>query len=295
MRSRAAIVAVYVLLAAFAVAPCLCSCGESSPTQGGMDETLRIGYAIEAPYAFLDPAGEVTGIDPEVAKRVADRLGVKEIRWVLTEFGSLISGLQTGRFDVIAAGMFITAARAESVDFSRPTFRVRQGLLVPARNPAGLHSYEDAVSDAAVKVAVISGAVEERLLLEMGIARDRLVRVPEALAGVRAVESGVADALALSSPTFCWMRLNGQLGTVSVAEPFQQPELAADQLLGFGGFVFRTDDEGLRNAWNEVLGSFVGSQEHLELLAAFGMTSSELPGGVTTEQIIRAETVEAAP
>src|SRR5690606_16634992 len=67
---------------------------------------LRVGYAIEAPYAFLDEDGRVTGEAPETARWVARRLGRGEPEWVLTEFGSLIGQLQEGRFDVIACGLF---------------------------------------------------------------------------------------------------------------------------------------------------------------------------------------------
>jgi polar amino acid transport system substrate-binding protein len=41
--------------------------------------TLRIGYAVEAPYAFLGTNGEVTGESPEVARRIASRLGATRI------------------------------------------------------------------------------------------------------------------------------------------------------------------------------------------------------------------------
>jgi polar amino acid transport system substrate-binding protein len=265
------------------------SCGDDSYARLKQSDSIRIGYAVEAPYAFLSGTGEVTGVDPEVARRIVARLGIGEVHWVLTEFGSLIAGLQVGRFDVIAAGMFITKERSELVSFSEPTFHVQQGLLVPGDNPLGLHSYEAAVSNQAVRVAALSGAVEETLLLQMGLPQARLVGVPDALAGVKAVESGVADALALSSPTFHWMALKGELGATTIATPFEQPPGAQEQLLGFGGFAFRQEDEELREAWNAALRDFMGSPEHLSLLAEFGMTQGELPGDVTTGQIIGAK------
>lgn len=64
---------------------------------------IRIGYAIEAPYAFLRADGEVTGESPEVARRVVARLGIPHIEWRLAEFSELISELEDGRIDVIAA------------------------------------------------------------------------------------------------------------------------------------------------------------------------------------------------
>lgn len=99
--------------------------------------TITIGYAVEAPYAFLTPDGTVTGEAPEIAKVMASRLGIGHIAWRQVEFGSLLAELEAGRIDVIAAGMFITPKRADRASFSLPTFRVREGLLVPRGIRAG--------------------------------------------------------------------------------------------------------------------------------------------------------------
>src|SRR3546814_5140271 len=79
---------------------------------------IRIGFANEAPYGFATPDGKLTGEAPEVAKAVLKKMGINEVDGVLTEFGSLIPGLKAGRFDIIAAGMFITPARCNEVAFS---------------------------------------------------------------------------------------------------------------------------------------------------------------------------------
>ncbi|MBL8112631.1 MAG: transporter substrate-binding domain-containing protein, partial [Acidobacteria bacterium] len=124
---------------------------------------LRVAYAVEPPYAYVGADGQVTGESPELARRVIGGLGIPEVRFIQTEFGSLLPGLQAGRYDVVASGMFITPERARVVSFSIPTFRVRQGLLVREGNPRDLHSYRDAVASPEVRVAVVSGSVEETL------------------------------------------------------------------------------------------------------------------------------------
>jgi Bacterial extracellular solute-binding proteins, family 3 len=126
-------VGVIVIVAAFSTAIVLRFLRDQSLTRLQQEGTIRIGYAVEAPYAFLKPGGEVTGESPKVAKQIVARPGIRRIEWRQSEFGSLISGLESGRFDVIAAGMFITPERAQRVSFSEPTFHVQQGLLVPKR------------------------------------------------------------------------------------------------------------------------------------------------------------------
>lgn len=235
---------------------------------------IRIGYAVEAPYAFLTPDGEVTGEAPEVAKQMAARLGIPRIQWRQTEFASLMDELEAGRIDLIAAGMFVTPERMERVAFSVPTFQVRQGLLVKAGNPLQLHAYRQAVEKESARIAVLSGAVEERLLRKLGMTEPRLLVVPDALTGRVAVESGNADGLALSLPTVRWMALTQQLGRTEMATPFEH---APEEQLGYGAFAFRKKDRRLLAAWNESLQSYLGSPEHQALAAQFGFTPAELP------------------
>lgn len=146
--------------AALAAAPAL-----GQPAQG--DRVLRAGYAIEAPYAFLGEDGRVSGEAREIARRIAVRLGFARVEWVQTRFGALIPRLKERRFDIVAAGLFITPGRAREVAFSRPTLRARQALLVRAGNPLALHSYEEALARQA-RIAVIDG-LEDRALAK---ARD---------------------------------------------------------------------------------------------------------------------------
>ena len=246
---------------------------------------IRIGYAVEAPYAFLEPGQDVTGESPEVARVIVARLGIGHIEWRQVEFGNLIDELQSERIDVIAAGMFITRERAKIVSFSEPTFHVSQGLLVAKGNPRQLHSYEQIVAQPNLKIAVLAGSIEEQLLLQLGISKNQLVIVPDALTGRIAVEAGVVDGMALSAPTIQSMVLQGQVGKVEAAQPFEQPRLAAQNHMGYGAFAFRKQDIALLKAWNALEKVYIGSPEHLKLISRFGFTQAELPGSTTTLEL----------
>ena len=235
---------------------------------------IRIGYAIEAPYAFLTPEGKVTGESPEIASYVVPRLGIGKILWRLVDFGSLIEELEAGRIDVIAAGMYITPERASRVSFSEPTFQVRQGLLVPKGNPRHFRSYRQLVHTTGIKVAALSGSFEEKTLQRLGIHADQLISVPDALTGRVAVESGAADCLALSSLSVRWMALKSQTGQTEIAQPFDDTSIGPR---GHGAFAFRKEDGRLLAAWNGVLKPYIGSQKHLDLIARFGFSPAELP------------------
>src|SRR3546814_7874438 len=54
--------------------------------------TVRIAVANEIPYGYMDLSGEAKGVGPETAQHIMEQLGIKEIEWVTTNFGSLIPG-----------------------------------------------------------------------------------------------------------------------------------------------------------------------------------------------------------
>ncbi|MBX3745268.1 MAG: transporter substrate-binding domain-containing protein [Verrucomicrobiae bacterium] len=238
-------------------------------------ERFRVGYAVEAPFAFVDATGRVTGEAPEVARRVAAQVGLERLEWRQYEFGELIGALEDHEIDMVAAGMFVSAERAVRVRFSRPTCRVAQGLLVLAGNPRGLHSYGD-IAGRGARVAIVAGSVEESLLEATGVPAERRVRVPDAAAGRAAVVSGFTDGLALSAPTIRWMLANGRAEGLEMAEPFEPMRQDGEEVAGYPAFVFRRGDRTLGEAWDRVLETFLGSMEHRELVRPFGIGEDEL-------------------
>lgn len=238
--------------------------------------TIRIGFANEAPFGFADADGKATGEAPEIARQIAKSLKIDKVEGVLTEWASLIPGLRAGRFDIIAAGMFITPARCKQVAFSNPTYRLGQGFLVKTGNPKNLHSYADLASDDTARLAVMAGAVETTYAEKAGIPEERMLILPDQVSLLSAVQFGRADAAALTALSIRRMAERGG-GRVESAEPFTTPDYA----LGYGAFAFRKEDAELRKAFDKALAEFIGSEKHLEIVAPFGFTRNELPGDVT--------------
>lgn len=234
---------------------------------------LRVGYAAEAPYAFVDAGMKVTGESPELARLISERMGVGHIEWVQTGFDSLLADLLEGRFDVIAAGLFVTPQREQRVLFSHPTLRVTEGLLVAAGNPRRIAAYADLLTRSDIKAAALSGSVEESWLRAHAMASRRLSSVPDAAAGRAAVESGTVDALALSLPTIRWMaaQSGGRTMAVAAIEP-GGGDLPVFQV----AFAFAPASHGLVTAWNRALDAVIGGDAHLEAIRALGFTRQDL-------------------
>jgi polar amino acid transport system substrate-binding protein len=160
---------------------------------------VRVGFANEAPFGYATPDGKLTGEAPEVAKAVLARMGIPEVDGVLTEFGSLIPGLKAGRFDIIAAGMFITPKRCKQIGFSEPSYGIGQAFLVPDGNPKQLNTYADVAQQSDIKLAVMAGAIERSYAKKAGVALNQLVTLPDPPSMLAAVQAKRADAAALTA------------------------------------------------------------------------------------------------
>lgn len=69
------------------------------------------------PMEYRDPAtNELTGLDVDLAKAIATKLGLK-IEWQETAFEQMLPALQTGRVDAIMSGMTDLASRHATASF----------------------------------------------------------------------------------------------------------------------------------------------------------------------------------
>jgi len=77
--------------------------------------------ASYAPQSFLNENGELIGFDVDVAKEVAERLGVK-VRFVFPSWSVVVRGGWGAGWDVSIGSMTITEERMELLDFSIPYY-----------------------------------------------------------------------------------------------------------------------------------------------------------------------------
>jgi len=250
--------------------------------------TVRIGYANEAPYGYLDSdSGRITGEAPEIARAVLERMGVEHIEPVVTEFGSLIPGLKAGRFDMIAAGMYITAERAEEIDFSDPTYAIGMALLVSRGNPLDLHSFADVAGHASARIGVMGGGVEHGYALAEGVPEGRIVVFPDYPSALEGLKAGRIDAVAATMLTAHDLLRKADDPGIERARPFTDPVIDGQTVRGYGAFGFRKQDDPFRREFNRHLNAFIGTPEHLKLVRPFGFSEETLPGDVTAEHVAR--------
>jgi len=86
------------------------------------DNVLKVGMDLSyPPFEMVDSDGNADGLSVEVAKALAEYLGM-EVEIVNLPFGSLITELETEGIDIIIGSMSITDGRKEKINFSDPYF-----------------------------------------------------------------------------------------------------------------------------------------------------------------------------
>lgn len=92
--------------------------------------TLTVGSSGDAPFAYIDQStGVFSGVDAEIIKEVAKRLGIKTVKMELISFSELILNVNAKNIDMITDCMYIRADRAQKVYFGDIWYTQGGGLL----------------------------------------------------------------------------------------------------------------------------------------------------------------------
>lgn len=97
-----------------------------------IQEKGEIVVAMEgtwAPWTYHDEDDNLVGYDVEVAKLIAEKLGVTA-SFVEGEWDGLLAGLDAGRYDIMVNGVDITEERQKKYDFSTPYAYNRTAVIV---------------------------------------------------------------------------------------------------------------------------------------------------------------------
>lgn len=139
---------------------------ESSSTASRLDTIvsrgmLRFGIPGDyPPFGNFDKTSEQwTGIDVDEASNMAKALGVRLVI-VKTSWPSLLSDLQTGRFDIAGGGISITIERQKDAFFSTPILRDGKTPITRCENVDRFSSLAD-IDKRGVRVITPPGGTNE--------------------------------------------------------------------------------------------------------------------------------------
>ena len=148
----------FAMLLALVMVLSLVACGqEAAPADEGGDDaaaptTLVLGTSPDyAPYEFYSDSAmtEFAGIDVEVAKFIADKMGM-ELQIEAMNFDNLVTSLGNGDFDMVLAACEYTEERALSADFSDPYYTDLPPVVLVKTENADKYKTEDDINQAGV-------------------------------------------------------------------------------------------------------------------------------------------------
>ncbi len=127
--------------------------------------TIRVGTKYDQPLFGVNSPSGVVGFDAEIARLVAESLGVE------VEFSEAVSAnrepfLETDQVDMVAATYTINDERDEVVDFAGPYYVAGQDIMVAAGNPEGIEGI-DSLNSADITTCTAEGSTSLDNLNEM--------------------------------------------------------------------------------------------------------------------------------
>lgn len=208
---------------------------------------LRVGLeAGYMPFELKNKSGEIVGFDVEIAKMMAEDMGVK-LELVNTAWDGIIPALLTDKFDIIMSGMTITPQRNLQVNFCDPYIVVGQTIFIKKELEGKVKSYAD-LNDPKYTIATKLGVTADYASKKfMGKANIRLFETEQE--GAMEVLSGKADAFVYDLPYNAIFFAQNKEKLVFLDQPFTFEPLA---------WAIRKGDPDFSNFLNNYLAQIKG-------------------------------------
>lgn len=92
---------------------------------------LVVGSSNDTPFAYIDKdSKEFVGIDAEIMKEIAKRLGIPKVEMKEVKFENLLVELNNKNIDMVTDGMYIKPEREKIANFTHPWYKEGEGLIV---------------------------------------------------------------------------------------------------------------------------------------------------------------------
>lgn len=163
---------------------------EAAGTEAAGGVLVMATNAEFPPYEFHD-GGEIVGIDAEIAKAIADELGM-ELEIEDIAFDSIIPEITSGKADMGLAGMTVTEDRKQSVDFTDTYAKASQKIIV--KEDSAIASPDDLTG---VIVGVQQGTTGDIYVSDLEADGTTVERYNKGFEAVQALSQGKIDAVVI--------------------------------------------------------------------------------------------------
>lgn len=229
-------------------------------------QPVRIAIANEPPYTVRQPDGTITGASPEVAKAVLRRMGIDNVKGVVTAYDSMIPGLDANRWDMVAAGLFMDPGRCAAVLYSSPVLVSTESFATAPGNPLNITSLEAVKRNPEITIATLAGSYELDQATALGVPKGQIQTYPRAPDALQAMSAGRVDAVLL--PTLSLQRFKRQQGgNFAITAPLDEiPKTGS-------GHAFHKADGEFHGRYNTELVAFKKTDEFAAILDRWGFSA----------------------
>lgn len=158
---------------------------------------MRVGMSTFVPWAMKDKSGNFIGFEIDVARRLADDMGVR-IEFVPTKWSGIIPALLTGKYDVIIGGMGITTERNKKVNFTIPYDYSGMSVVAHKEKAGGFNKLADFNNENVIIAARIGTTAE--LSVKKYLPKAKLRLFDDESQAIQELLTGRVHAVVASSP-----------------------------------------------------------------------------------------------
>lgn len=159
---------------------------------------IRIGTTgNQPPFSMKSKSGELIGYEVDLAKALAEKMGVK-LKLVQLPFSDLIGALKTGKIDAIMSGMTITPERNLSVLFAGPYTISGKTILTKSSKVAEFNA-DNTASGKKFKIIGLKGSTSEEFVKTV-MSKHEIILVNNYNEGVDMILKDQADAMVADKP-----------------------------------------------------------------------------------------------
>lgn len=186
-----------------------------------IDHIQKKGEIVVGTTADMPPLnmttkdGKIIGLEPDIAKLIADGMGVK-LRFEKMPFSKLLKALENGKVDIILSEMTITSKRNLKVAFVGPYFISGKSILAKTEKIKSIKSISD-LNNAQTTITALKGSTSQ-IFVEKEIPNAKLITAVNYDEAVKMVIDGKVDALVAGYP-------------ICVVSTFRYPEEKLSALL----------------------------------------------------------------
>jgi polar amino acid transport system substrate-binding protein len=224
---------------------------------------IKVGYVINPPSLIKNPnTGKLSGIYYEALDEMGKNMGLK-IKWAEeVGWGTMIQGLETGRYDIVVGGIWPSATRAKRVNFSIPLYF----SAVAAYVKAGDTRFNDItkINNKKITIAVVDGDTSSIIAhtafpdaTQLSLPQETplshlLLNVQTGKADITFVEKVIAEDFSAHNP-----------GTIQNATPKTPIRIFGNTIL------IPKNQSGFEGLINTALGELINSNRAKELVKKY--------------------------